>query len=71
MLRVVAPVAAVSAAVPVAARRLIRHAVAPVYIRIAIEIIVVIDGDVVITAPAASIAPASTPGRSHRETHPK
>jgi hypothetical protein len=74
MLRVVLPVVAAApiAAAPVSASsRLIRHAVAAVYVRIAVKVVVIVDCDVVVAAPPATPAPASTPCRSHRQPHTK
>ena len=66
MLGIVLPVV-VPAAISVTTSRLIRDAIATVYvgavtavyIGIAVEIIIVVNGDVVVTAPVATIAPTS------------
>jgi hypothetical protein len=53
----------------------LRRSVAPADVRVAVEIVVVIDGDVVVT-PAASPSPSATPERPHhdadanRDRHP-
>jgi hypothetical protein len=77
MLRIVAPVG-ISAEVSIPASRLIRWAVpvanvgavAAVNIRVADEIIIVIDVDV-ISAPSASPAPTAAPSRSNRQSNSK
>jgi hypothetical protein len=45
--------------------------VSAVDIRVAVEIIVIVYGYIVISSPAAVIAPASAPGGSHSETDPE
>jgi hypothetical protein len=72
MLWVVAPIATVSAATS----RLIGHAVSAanagvavssVYVRVAIEVVVIVDRDVIVAAaaPSAVVAPTAAPRRSH------
>jgi hypothetical protein len=78
MLRVVLPAIATgpTAPIPVPASRLVRYAVAAVNvvaiptvdIGVAIEIVVVVDGHVVVSTPTAAVSPASTPRRSHCQT---
>ena len=46
-------------------------AVAAVYVGIAIEIVIVVDGYVVVSSPTATITPASTPGRAHGQADTK
>jgi hypothetical protein len=76
MLRIVLPAgvsstanAAVAAATRLLGRTVTAAKVAPVAaanVRVAIEIVVVIDGDVVVT-PAAAPAPTATPECSHHD----
>ena len=58
---------AVSAVYAVAAVYVV--AVSAVDIGVAVVIIVVVDGDVVVAAPTAAIAPATSPCRSHGQSH--
>ena len=74
MLRVVLPIVAASSASAISVRI---DAIAAVYviavssvdIGVAVEIIIVVDGDVVVAAPAAAIPPTSSPCRSHGQSH--
>jgi hypothetical protein len=57
-----------SASVASTSRRPIRNAVAATDIRVAVEIVIVVDGDV-IPAPAAAATPTATPERPHHNAH--
>ena len=63
MLRVVLP--GIPAAIP-AANVVMIHAVAALNVGVSVEIIVVVDGDVVIATPPAAPSPPSGPHRAHR-----
>ena len=63
---------AIAAAIPAAAVAATDvRAITAIDIRVPVEIIVVVNGDVVIPAPTASVAPTSTPHGAHRDSHAK
>jgi len=67
MLRVVLPgtiAGAISAALRV-------HAVASLNVGVAVEVVIVVDGDVVVGAPTATITPTATPKRTHHHADAK
>lgn len=45
--------------------------IAAIDVGVPIEIVVIVDGDVVISAPAASPAPSAAEGRAHHHSHTK
>jgi hypothetical protein len=70
MLRVVLPVAAsISATVAAATSWLVVYAVPTVNVAVAVEIVIVVNCDVVVSTPPAAITPAATPCSSHGETN--